>query len=447
MARWQGLGTWLVIGGIVAMTGWGFRHIGHDAQAASPSQGAASPAHGARPVLRMTRAMARGQQPVHLDADMARRALRDGFLEVVLPDGTSYRVRMERQETHGGGHWSVVGRVETAVGSQSMVLTFGPNAVFGMLPMPDGHAMSVETHEGGFVTVAPAGGLTPHGKPLRGNNADYQVPDVQSEMAPEGTMLADRPIRIDGDVVGNAIDKKRSTTRIDVLALYSPELAALRGGRTIAETEVASRVAIANQAFIDSGTQVRLNLVGIREAATPDALPNDALLHLITADADMAAMRDAHGADLVAYVRPHAKRDATCGASWLNGAGLAGADGADSMRAFVVANVAPCGPLVLAHQLGHAMGAVHDRASQTDADGNVAYGAFEFSFAHRTPAFGTIMADPGRAPWVARFSNPRIVDCNGDACGIADAADDARSLDLMAPAIASFRDEASRAGK
>ncbi|NUS59672.1 MAG: hypothetical protein HOQ01_01865 [Lysobacter sp.] len=428
------MGTWLVIGGIVAMTGWGFRHIGHDAQAASPSQGPAAPAHGARPVLRMTGAMARGQQPIHLDADMARRALRDGVLEVVLPDGTAYRVQMERQETHGGGHWSVVGRVSTAMGSQSMVLTFGPNAVFGMLPMPDGHALQVETHEGGLVTIAPAGGLTPQRKALPRDNSDYRVPEVETQMGPNGTMLADRPMRIGGD----DFDATK-TTRIDVLALYSPELVALRGGRTIAETEVASRFAIANQAFIDSGTQVRLHLAGIHETATPATLPNGELLELITADEKLATLRDAHAADLVAYFRPASKDDATCGASWLNGAGLAGVAGIDQAHAFVIANVSPCGPHVLAHEIGHVLGAVHDRASQTDADGNVAYGAYAYAFGYRTKQFGTIMADPGRAPWIGRFSNPRKADCNGARCGVDDEADDARSLDLMAPGIAEFR--------
>lgn len=442
MTRWQGVGAWLVIGGIVAMTGLGFRHMGHDAQAASPSQDVGAP--DAKPVLRMTRAMANGQQPIHLDAEMARRALRDGVLEVVLPDGTSYRVQMERQETHGGGHWSVVGRVSTAVGSQSMVLTFGPNAVFGMLPMPDGHAMQVETHEGGLVTVAPAGGLTPHRKPMRRDNPDYLVPELQTQMGPNGSMLADRPIRIDGGEGAGADDAidPSATTRIDVLALYSPELVAMRGGRTIAETEVASRFAIANQAFIDSRTQVRLRLAGIREAAAPASSTNGELLELITADPALASMRDAHGADLVAYVRPHLAGDATCGASWLNGADLAGLDGIDQAHAFVVANVAPCGAHVLAHEIGHAMGAVHDRESQTDDDGNLAYGAFTFSFGHRTPRFGTIMADPGRAPWVGRFANPDVADCNGVACGVAGEADDARSIDLVAPAIADFRDEA-----
>jgi hypothetical protein len=358
MTRWKGVGMWLAIGAIVAGAGWGFRYFERPAKAAPPKH-ALSPDEKA--VLRVSGATSQGQQPIQLDAEMARRALRDGQLQVVLPDGTSYVVRMERQETHGGGHWSVVGRVATAVGGQAMVLTFGPNAVFGILPMPDGHAMQVETHAGGLVTVAPAGGLTPRRKPLLRGGPDYRIPErpeAESQLDIGGNMLADRPFRVGSEAAGAPV-------RIDLLAVYSPELVALRGSKTIAETEVASLIAIANQAFIDSGVPVRLHTAGLREAALPATLSNADALDLLTVDPAFAALRDDAVADLGAYIRPHPSDDATCGASWLNGGNLAGTDGFDPAHAWVVANITPCGPLVLAHELGHAMGAAHDRASQT----------------------------------------------------------------------------------
>ncbi|MCC8363857.1 M12 family metallo-peptidase [Lysobacter sp. A6] len=469
MTRWQGVGTWLVIGGIVAATGIGFRHIGHDAQAASPALGMA--ALDAKPVLRMTRAMANGQQPIHLDAEMARRALRDGALQVVLPDGTSYRVQMERQETHGGGHWSVVGRVQTAAGSQAMVLTFGPNAVFGMLPTPDGHAMQVETHPGGLVTVAPAGGLTPLRTPLRRGSPDYRIPPIGPEAESQndlgGTWLAaaDRPIRLETYTGDTASTTQRTTltapaaaatpwpvdttpVEITVLAMYSPELVALRGSQSAAETEVANLFAIAAQAHIDSGSRVRLKMVGLQEVALPATKSNEQVLDIMTKGVDLdtgtyidfEAKRDDHEADLAAYIRPHsAELDAdSCGASWLNGAGYAGPNGLSAAHGYVVANVAPCGQYVLAHELGHAMGSAHDKAAQRDENGVISHGAFAFSFDLKTDGFATIMADPGEGPWLGRFSSPEVA-CNGIACGEAERIDNVRSLNLMAPAIAAFR--------
>lgn len=417
--------SWVAVAAIVAGTGLGLRERDAAMLArATPSMGAK--AAEAAPVLRI--ADARGAT-IHLDAAIARRALRDGTLDVVLPDGTSYPVRIERQETHGGGHWSLVGHVSTVVGTQSMVLTFGPDAVFGQVPMPDGHAMQVETESDGRVTVAPAGGLTPQRAPLRDVAPDYQLPGRNELDTQDMRNLADRPIAIDDGL----------PVRIDVLALYSPELVAARGGKARALAQIAHLFAVANQAHIDSGTRVRFNLVGAEEVAIPAALSNAKALAVLSEGA-YEDLRDKHHADLAAFIRPHPRDDATCGASWLSGAGGTGDALLDPALGYVVANVAPCGALVLAHELGHALGSAHDVTAQTDADGVVTFGAYEWSFDLRTPRFGTLMTDPGEGLWLARFSGTDPVGCDGAPCGEAGRIDNVRSLDAMAPAIARFRD-------
>lgn len=373
-------------------------------------------------------------QGIHLDAGMARRALRDGTLEVVLPDGSSYPVKIERQETHGGGHWSLVGRVSTVAGSQSMVLTFGPNAVFGQLPMPDGHAMQIETENDGMVTVAPARNLVPRGTTGHPATPDYRIPPSAHFDADYFKAAAEHPVRMDD----------RAPVRIDLLALYSPELVTLRGSRAAAETQIAHLVAVANQAHLDSGTRVRLHMVGAREVAIPATLTNAEALDVLTSgmygDIDFEAMRDATAADLAAFIRPVPDaKDDTCGASWLNGANQQGDANLDPMHGYVVADVAPCGAYVLAHELGHAMGAAHDLAAQTAEDGTVTYGAFAFSFDLRTPTFGTLMTDPGTGIWLGRFSGPDPRACDGAPCGVAGRIDNARGIDFIAPAISSFR--------
>jgi hypothetical protein len=102
-------------------------------------------------------------QPFHLDAAMARTAVRDGELRIALPDGTTYPVRIERQFTDETGHWNVVGRAQTKIGAQAMVLTLGANAVFGTLPMPDGTLMQITSGPDG-VLVAPTGGIIPRAR-------------------------------------------------------------------------------------------------------------------------------------------------------------------------------------------------------------------------------------------------------------------------------------------
>ncbi|KGQ18621.1 putative secreted protein [Lysobacter dokdonensis DS-58] len=421
-----------LVAAAVGFAVWGLRaEFAGEAVRAPVSQ---IPAETGLPTLRLES----GGQGIHLDAAMARRALRDGTLEVVLPDGTAYPVKIERQETHGGGHWSLVGRVQTAVGAQSMVLTFGGNAVFGQVPMPDGHAMQIETEGNGLITVAPARNLVPRSQPGRPATPDYRVPPGGEFDTQYFKAVADQPLRLD--------DGK--PVRIDVLALYSPELVARRGSVAAAKTQIAHLIAVANQAHRDSGTRVRLHMIGAQEVAIPADLTNAQALDVLTAgrygDIDFEALRDKTAADLAAFIRPVSETDDTCGASWLNGAHEQGEAGLDPAHGYVVANVSPCGAYVLAHEIGHAMGAAHDIAAQTDADGVVTYGAYPFSFDLRTPMFGTLMTDPGEGRWIGRFSNPHPTACDGAPCGVAGRIDNARGIDLAAPAVARFRDPPTR---
>ena len=429
MGMVKGAAACTLVAAVVGLAVWN-SHAEH-ARESAPASLQSSVIEDAVPTLRL----GEGGQGIQLDAAMARRALRDGTLEVVLADGSSYPVKIERQETHGGGHWSLVGRVQTVAGSQSMVLTFGPNAVFGQLPMPDGHAMQIETEGNGLVTVAPARNLVPRGQQGRPGTPDYRVPPGGEFDTEYFKAMADHPIRLDD----------RSQVRIDVLGLYSPELVALRGSVAAAQTQVAHLIAVANQTHLDSGTRVRLHMVGAQEVAIPATLTNAEALDVLTSgtfdDIDFEAMRDKTSADLAAFIRPMPDaKDDTCGASWLNGANQQGDVDLDPRHGYVVANVAPCGAYVLAHELGHAMGAAHDIAAQTAPDGTVTYGAFAFSFDLRTPMFGTLMTDPGDGIWLGRFSGPAPTACDGAPCGVAGRIDNARGIDFMAPAIARYRE-------
>jgi hypothetical protein len=397
---------------------------------------------------------------------MARQAMREGTLRVTLPDGSRYPVRMEGQSTDAAGRWSVVGRVSTAIGGQAMVLTFGPDAVFGVLPTPSGHAMQIITGPGGRTSVVPAGGLSSDGKPMRSGASDFRVPEaaitdalLRAEAPSKPHDLRATGAQVDrvaplatpglsasasfSQVRGPIVPPVQTTpVEIKVLAMYSGDLVTLRGSVSAAETEVANLFAIANQAHIDSGSRVRLAMVGLQRVDLAASLTNDEVLTTLTSTyppVDVEGMRDTYEADLAAYIRPVTEGDSTCGASWLNGAGYRGNSYLQAIHGYVVADVAPCGVYALAHHLGHAMGAAHDRQAQTTADGSVLHGAYAFSFAERTSTFSTIMADPGDTQWLGRFSSPDPTGCNGAPCGVADRIDNVRTFNLMAPAIAAFR--------
>ena len=79
---------------------------------------------------------------------MLEQAWHEGAIAISAADGTSYRVAIEDRRPEPGGRWTLTGRVQTRLGAQAMVMTFGPDAIFGVLPHPDGSLLHVTTSAG-----------------------------------------------------------------------------------------------------------------------------------------------------------------------------------------------------------------------------------------------------------------------------------------------------------
>ncbi len=442
MARWQHaivLCAIVLLGGCAASTG---------SAGAGDRDAVSSPASraGRTASIRIPPQPAGADAPVRivLTREMARRALAEGELSIELADGTRYPVRMERGYDEGGDRWTVVGRVRTVLGPQSAVLTFGPDAVFGVLPRPDGRSFAITTVHGA-VRIAPAGAMVPKGKaPMQ----DFVVPSGPGAGTAAAASLAGPASRRATGPASHAVAPASSApaaVRVDMLGLYDSALVALRGTASAAETELTSMVAIANQAHRDSGSVVHLALVGMREIAIPAGEYNQQVLDDIAnnriAGVDIAALRDAAGADLVFAARPYTEGDATCGIGYLAGAEQQ-RNYLDPRWGYSVGNVDPCGPYVLAHETGHNLGSQHDRQTASWTIDRIAvYGAFPYSFGYRhedPPGFATIMAYQFDLPWIGYFSNPASAAC-GATCGIEGRADNVRSLAQIAPVVAAFR--------
>jgi hypothetical protein len=380
--------------------------------------------------------------PFALDTARLRRALRNGAMQVELADGTRYSVRMEHQAHDKLGDWNVTGRVATPLGPRAMVLTVGRNAsVFGTLPTPDGRTLQIATRRG-ITTIGAPWGLAPPGI-AAANDTPWSADAAQA--SPMARLPLQRTAATSALATAPADTTSVDTTPVDilVLGLYGNDIVAELGDEATVQAALANMLAVATQAHIDSGSRVRFVLAGTL-AVAQDFADNATALRAITNGSGglgaIAEARNTFGADLVTLLRVRGPDDATCGTAWLAGSPM-GRNHLDAAKGFSVVDAAPCGPYAMAHELGHNLGNAHDRASATTAWGELLSGVFAYSHGYRYDGavpFATIMAEPGELPWIGQFSNPASNAC-GVPCGIADVADDVRSMNAIAPEVAMYR--------
>jgi len=217
---------------------------------------------------------------------------------------------------------------------------------------------------------------------------------------------------------------------VDLLVLYDNYTRNYFGGDP--QTAMNSWVNQMNAAYADSQIDVQLRLVGVRpmEQAGADM---GAVLGNLRVNSAAIALRDQLGADFVSQL--HEK--GACGVGYV---------AVDKNWTWNV--TAPgCGPIVMAHELGHNMGLNHSR-KQGDQSGarfryGVGYGVDN--------VFVDIMAYEGvfNTTRVNRFSNPNLT-CRGLPCGIpvgqTNEAYGALAIHNVRDEIAAFRPTAGSSG-
>lgn len=394
--------------------------------------------------------------PVTVSEDHAFAAIFQGGMWI--PDGAGGRVyaKYARQILHPNGDWTYIGKVATARGEQSAVITFGRDAVFGVIPQASGYPLRLLTSHGRTLLLRTDGAALARSPRVRMLYAqpDYRIPPRHAGAANAQARSGSAP------TAASVADGAASGPTIDVMVAYTPGLVSEYGTVSAALTRINNLVDLANQAYSDSQVHQSIRLVHTLEVNYTDANSNATALDDITGNdgnghgvpvppplQPVAPARSQYGADLVVLLRRFDNAtDGGCGIGWLIGGGEQPiVPSQDYIFGYsVVSDGSDAGYYCLdstfAHELGHNMGDAHDRANSGSP------GAYSYSYGYLgngAYGFSTIMAyGTDTTTPLDVFSNPNISICQNTPCGIADnspsSADNAHSMNNTASLIAQF---------
>lgn len=399
--------------------------------------------------------------PVQLSEDHAIRGVATGLMTVPAPDGSEIRIRYERHEEHADGNWSWIGKVVGGDAAQEAIFTFGEEAVFGSIPQAVGPALRLTT-KGGVAYLMQA-------DPARLKRAERAGGDVKTRArAAAESYDSDTALVAMAKTKASTLAKTDVSTKaftsantIDLVMGYSNGFVTANGGASATATRLNFLLTVANQALVNSNVNARFRIVRALQVTYADTTDNGVALEQLTghngtspitpaaALVPLRTARDQYGADLVTLIRDFQPQNNGCGIAWLNGANGANITAAaDAPFGYSVisdgeydqdGNTYYCEDITLVHEMAHNMGSAHDVGNA----GGIA-GRYPYSYGYKaTVALGnffTVMAYGYDNQQLYRlFSNPSITVCGGYACGVANSADNARSLRQTIPVVTTFR--------
>ena len=400
-------------------------------------------ATGAARGLAVLNATPPGRHAVRLHAQLGQPFTAPRTLSVSLPAGPRYEVVADAPMVHPSGSFTWVGHLQGYGDHYRVLITTGQGRNFGRILTPEGEFL-LESDESGttWLIDTQAAGLT-HGRLAD----DVALPPITTPRPqPPRRQLAPRmtPEPAEDPAISDVVQPQAATqSTIDLLLLYTAGMVNRYGSGIQARLD--QLVALGNQAYIDSQVNIVLRLVHTAQVGYSDTTANNTALDALTNGTDptlanVGALRDQYGADLVALLRPFNNTvHISCGNGWLNGNDQQAvslfarygyavvSDGTDTGGSNSL-----CSDLSLTHELGHNMGSAHDRA-HTSYSGAYLY-SYGYGIAER---FGTIMSYI--SPEVGKFSSPNLTcSSSGDACGTAND-DNVRSLNNTRVDVADFR--------
>jgi hypothetical protein len=377
---------------------------------------------------------------------------------VSIPGHSSpFAIVYDRTEVSPIGPTTWIGHLQGSADYRTVITNFGGHSV-GEIGTPEG-LFHIETVNGvtSLIDLQRQG----YKKPAYKNDAM----STRSKAAAIDDKQAATPI----PAMSGAAPAAAGNSVIDVLVIYNPSFVIATGN---AQGAIASVIATANQAMLDSNVPLTFRVVATQQFNISDADDNDVLLQKITYPSDprlvsssfsdptytgLPALRTQYGADLVVAIRQFGPSQTSCGIAWLLdqlGSGTAQAISESAPDAYAVVSYGQyqvtsneyflCDQVTTAHEMGHNLGLAHDYAHAQLSDGTHP-AAFPYSYGYGfVNGFATIMAANYISPAtvVAKYSSPNLT-CLGSPCGVAGntagtSANNAAALLITGPLGAQF---------
>jgi hypothetical protein len=302
---------------------------------------------------------------------------------LALPNGKRWPITFDRFERHEGGIASWVGQVSGLGKDYRVIVTTGPSGSFGSINTPDGEYRLVPGEGHDFLIDMLA--EQEHLRILPQRNDGLMPPAHRMIPVPAVDETYTEAVVRETAEFG----RPKTNSVIDLLIVYTNGFANKLGANL--QTRLNFMVTRANQTYADSGIAITLRLVGSvmkNYSDTADECGSTSLNDITNGTgvfADVAALRNSLGADMVALQRS-GDDFAGCGIAWIGGGGQGGTAGmaasANVMYSMTTGCTAGC-EIVFIHELGHNMGSMHDRLTViSQGSGTLGFGVFSYSFGH-----------------------------------------------------------------